>query len=630
MRPLKPPAPPQLTPAVLVIGLALVLISAATTALFTWARSLRLPAAPESPASDGPALPPEAPAGASVPAVRFTDVTEAAGIRFRHTNGASGHKLLPETMGSGVAVLDYDGDGRPDLLFVNSCPWPGDEEPDRPAPTLALYRNKGDGTFEDVTAAAGLAVKMYGMGVCVGDFDNDGWPDVFVTGVGGNRLFRNLGGKRFEDVTARAGVGGPGGWTADPNDFLRHNEPVNWSTSATWLDYDGDGRLDLFVCNYVRWSPDYDLSQGFGLTGTGRAYGPPVAFEGAQCFLYHNLGFGRFEDVSERAGIHVHSLMGRPVGKSLGVVACDVDDDGWPDVIVANDTVPNFLFRNRGDGTFEEVGVPAGAALAEGRARGAMGIDWGEYRRGRPAVFIGNFADEPDTFLRRDHVSPLLFSDVAIAEGIAGPSRPLLKFGALFLDYDLDGRLDLLTCNGHLEPDIAKVQAGQRYAQPPQLFWNSGADGRACFVPVRDKSAGPDLFRPMVGRACAYADLDGDGYPDLVLTENGGPARLLRNGGGPNHWLRLTLEGDGEHSNVSAIGARVTLEAGGLAQTREVLGARGYLSQSELTLTFGLGRLAQVDRVTIRWPGKRAGEEVLTGLAVDRTYRIRQSVPAGR
>jgi prepilin-type processing-associated H-X9-DG protein len=580
----------------------------------------------------GPALPRQTSATALPLAVRFTDITRSAGLRFRHTNGAFGQKLLPETLGSGVAFVDFDNDGKPDLLFVNSCPWPGRQPEGQSVPTLALYRNKGDGTFEDVTEPCGLAVSFYGLGVTVGDYDNDGWPDLFITGVGGNHLFHNesdgRGGRRFRDVTAQAGVGGPGGWPT-AGDFLKWDRPVSVSNSAAFLDYDGDGLLDLFVCNYITWSPERDLAQPFQLAGLERAYGPPTAFEGAQCLLYRNLGGGRFEDVSERAGIHVTDRRGHAVGKSLGVLVCDVDDDGWPDILVANDTVRNFLFHNKGDGTFEEIGERAGVAYADGHARGAMGIDGAEYRPGRFAVVIGNFANEPDTLLRLDNPARLWFSDVALAEGVAGPSRPLLKFGAFFFDYDLDGRPDLLTCNGHLEPEIRRVQAGQTYRQPVQLFWNTGRT--PCFEPVTPERAGADLFRPLAGRGCAFADIDGDGYLDVVLTENGGPARLLRNEGGTgHHWVRLVLEGDGQRSNRSAIGARVTLEAGGLVQRRQVQSARGYLSQSELPLTFGLGSVARVDRVTIRWPGKAGGTQVLTDLAVDRVHHIRQADTSAR
>ncbi len=566
-----------------------------------------------------------------LPKVHFKDVTAQAGIRFRHTNGAFGKKLLPETMGSGVAFLDFDKDGKPDLLFVNSRNWPGHADKNNPTPTLALYRNLGNGKFEDVTAASGLGVTLYGMGVTVGDFDNDGWPDLYVTALGGGRLFRNVPadpadpkkGRKFVDVTAGAGDLARSDWPTG-GDFLAGEQPIAWPTSCAFLDYDNDGKLDLFVCHYVAWSPRLDLVQGFTLTGEDRAYGPPKAFKGTHCALYRNLGNGKFEDVSARAGIHVTGERGEAVGKSLGVAVCDVDGDGWPDIVVANDTVRNFFFHNRGDGTFEERGQKAGVAYADGNARGAMGIDWGEYRPGRRGIVIGNFANEPNTLFRLDQSVGLLFSDVALSEGLAGPSRIVLKFGLFFFDFDLDGLLDLLTCNGHLEPNIHTVQAGQTYRQPAQLYWNTG--GKRTFEPMTAKETGPDLFAPIVGRGCAYADIDGDGYLDVVLTDNGGAARLLRNEGGTgNHWLRLTLEGDGKRSNRSAIGARVRVTAGGKVLEREVTSARGYLSQSELTLTFGLGKAARVDRVEIVWPGRDRNAQVVTGLTVDREHHVRQS-----
>jgi hypothetical protein len=590
-----------------------------------------------------PALPPMV---ISPPKVHFSDITTSAGIKFNHVTGAYGKKLLPETMGSGVAFIDFDNDGKQDILFVNSCYWP--DRGNKPLPTLALYRNKGNGKFEDVTQKVGLTVTMYGMGVAVGDYDNDGYPDIFVTGIGSNRLFRNMsdgkGGRRFVDVTAEAGVGGPGGWPdwGEVN-FEEWTKPLNFSTSATWLDYDGDGRLDLFVCNYVVWSPDKDLKQQFNLKGGDRAYGPPNAFEGTNCFLYRNLGNGKFEDVSAKAGIQVNGIQKdehgkpRPIGKSLGVVACAVDDEGWPDIVVANDTVRNFYFHNKKDGTFEEMGEKCNIAYAVGDARGAMGIDYGEYKpceckpgtpekAGMNAFLIGNFANEPDTFLRLDVPKMLLFSDAAQAEGIAGPSRPFLKFGVFLFDYDLDGRQDLFTCNGHLEPEIHKIQGGQYYRQPVQLFWNTGT--RPSFTPVNSEHAGDKLFDPLVGRGCAFADIDGDGYLDVVLTENGGLARLLHNDGPQegkrNNWIRLNLIGDGVRSNKSAIGARVTLEAGGAKQNRQVISGRGYLSQSELPLTFGLGQIEKVDKVTIRWPGKNGGTQVYQNLEINKTHPITQ------
>ena len=575
----------------------------------------------------------------SVPAVRFTDVTAAAGVTFTHHTGAAGDKLLPETMGAGVAVLDYDGDGRPDLYFVNSCPWPG--AADTAKPCGALYRNQGDGTFADVTEAAGLADSFYGVGACVGDYDNDGRPDLFVTAVGGDRLFRNLDGRRFADVTQKAGVGGPGGWPAGltAKQFRRHAAPVPFGTSATFVDFDGDGRLDLFVGRYATWSPATDLRIAGTLTGIGRAYQQPKDFEGSQNALYRNRGDGTFADVSATAGAEVWDREGtgpdarrRAVGKTLGVVACDPDADGWPDLIVANDTVRNFLLRNVPDGAggrrFEEQGELTQVAYADGVARGAMGIDAAEYVPGKLAVAVANFATEPTTFLTVNGRKPLSFADRAVAVGLAGPSRSPLKFGTLFWDYDLDGRPDLLTANGHIEPDIQKVQASQTHAQAASLFWNTG-DAVRVFEPVTAASAGPDLFRPVVGRGLAVADFDADGDEDVVITANGGPPLLLRNDQQLGHrWVRLLVRGDGVRSSRDAFGAEVTVTAGGRTLKRWVAGGRGYLGQSEPVLTVGLGPATTVEAVTVRWPGKDAGVEGWKDLAVGRTHELKQGTGA--
>ena len=590
-------------------------------------RGLTGPAVPVGPTTGRQAIP--------VPQVKFTDVTAAAGVRFTHFSGATGNKLLPETMGSGVAVLDFDADGRPDLLFVNSCPWPGQPQPDK-APCLALYRNKGDGTFEDVTVAAGLNVTLYGLGACVGDFDNDGFDDLFVTCVGGHRLFRNAGGKRFDDVTGRAGVAGPGVWPGGESaaDFVGHAPPIPFGSSATFVDYDGDGKLDLFVCHYCTWSPAIDLSIKSTLTGVGRTYQQPTSLEGNQCCLYRNRGDGTFEDVSEAAGVRVTEAEGtdatarkRSVGKSLGVILLDADGDGWPDLVVANDSVRNFLFHNVPDGKggrkFEEKGMQSNVAYALASPRGAMGIDAGEHKPGQQALLIANFANEPDTFLVLINKARLLFADQAGATGLEGPSKGPLKFGTFFFDYDLDGRLDILTANGHIDPDITQVQANQTYKQAASLFWNAGD----IFEPVTAAAAGPDLFRPIVGRGSAYLDIDGDGDLDVVLTENNGPALLLRNDQKTgHHWLRLTLAGDGVKSNRSAIGAEVTVEAGGRTLKRTVTGARGYLSQSELAVTVGLGEAQAIDKVTVRWPGRDGGVQTWAGLKCDTAYRLAQGV----
>lgn len=573
------------------------------------------------------------------PDVKFKDLTTQAGIQFQHQNGGFGQKFLPESLGGGCAFFDFDNDGKQDLLLINSCRWPGYEEKEKPAPTMALYRNKGDGTFADVTAAAGLKVTFYGMGVAVGDFDNDGWTDIFITGVGGNHLFKNSpdekGGRKFVDVTKAAGdLTDSWNWpTAKADDFLKLDTPISFPSSAAFLDYDKDGLLDLFVCNYVTWSPHYDLTQGFTLAGLGRAYGPPTTFPGAHCQLYRNNGNGGFENVTRKAGIEVFDEFRKPVAKALGVIVCDVDEDGWPDIVVANDTVRNFLFHNQGNGTFREKGQEAGVAFVQGVARGAMGIDFGEYRSGRVengknqpgqcALVIGNFANEPDALLRLDNPKRLLFTDVAAVEGIEGPSRITLTFGAFYFDYDLDGRLDYLALNGHLEPEINKVQSSQHYRQPAQLFWNTG--DIPAFEETTFAQCGGDLFAPLVGRGSAFADIDGNGALDLILMENGGPAKLLKNEGlAGQNWVRLALEGNGKTTNKSAIGARVTLSAGDQVQKREVVGTRGYLSSSELVLTIGLGKTDKIDRVEIIWPGRDATPQVITDLAINKEHRIQQ------
>ncbi|MFN8061836.1 MAG: CRTAC1 family protein [Vicinamibacterales bacterium] len=542
---------------------------------------------------------------ASAPPVPFVDVTAEAGLRFARESGAEGEKLLPETMGSGCAFLDVDNDGDQDLLLVNSTRWPWSTRPPPPSrPTLALYRNDGRGHFVDATREAGLAIELYGMGVAVGDYDNDGWVDLFVTGLGASRLLRNGHGK-FIDVTREAGVAG---------------KPDDWSTSAAFVDVDRDGDLDLFVANYVKWSREIDFEQGFQLAGLGRAYGPPRSFEGRQPYLYRNDGHGRFQDVAEESGLHVrNAATGVAVGKSLGVAPVDVDRDGWIDLIVANDTVPNFVFRNRGQGRFEEIGAATGLAFDNaGNARGAMGIDTGDFRGdGTLGVAIGNFANEM-TALYVSQSEPTQFVDEANAAGLGAVSRTALTFGVLFFDYDLDGRLDLVAANGHLEEDIAKVQERQTYAQSPQLYWNRGGDGPD-FEPVPGGVVGEGFATPMVGRGSAYADIDGDGDLDLILTQVSGPPRLLRNDQALGHaHLRMKLVGAAD--NRDAIGAWVEATVGTRTLRRQVMPARGYLSQSELPVTIGLGEATRVDRLRIVWPN--GAEQVVDDAPVNRTFTV--------
>jgi hypothetical protein len=525
-----------------------------------------------------------------IPTVRFTDITSSAGIHFVHNNGAYGEKLLPETTGGGCAFFDFDNDGYPDILFVNSTYWPWHIPEGKSPTTLALYHNDGTGHFQDVTAGSGLDVSVYGMGVAVGDFDNDGLVDVFISAVGANHLFKNLGHGKFADVTAEAGVGGG---------------TNQWSTSGAWIDYDNDGRLDLFVCNYVQWSRDIDIEVTYQLPGIGRAYGPPMNFIGTFPYLYHNDGNGHFTDVSKAAGLHIKKPgTDLPMAKSLGVAPVDFDGDGWIDLIVANDTVQNFAFHNQHNGTFKEVAALKGLAYSSfGGVRGAMGIDSSRFQDDdNLAVAIGNFANEM-TALYVNQRDPFVFTDEAIKQGIGAASKDMLTFGVFFFDYDLDGWLDLLTANGHIEPAISAIHPHQQYKQPAQLFWNARSTGRAnTFVPVPPEKCGSDIFTPMVGRGSAYADIDGDGDPDVLICQINGPPLLLRNDQKLyHHWLRLKLVG--RQCNRDAIGAWVRVRAGNKVLSRQVMPTRGFLSQSELPVTFGLGSAERVDEISITWPG---------------------------
>jgi hypothetical protein len=532
-------------------------------------------------------------ARADAPAARFVDVTRAAGIRFRHENGAFGRKWLPETMGSGCAFLDYDGDGRLDILFINGTSLrerdprsaltqsPEARAQSRSGATLALYRNRGDGTFRDVTRDVGLAVPMYGMGCAVGDYDNDGHDDLLLTTLDGCRLFRNRNGARFEEVTASAGVGGTG-----------------WATGAAWVDIDRDGWLDLFVCHYVRWSPSLDVYGS--LDGVHKSYTTPEKYGAESCRLFRSEGkSGRFRDVTRASGIY------STTAKAMGVAVCDVDADGWPDLTVSNDTEPNFLFHNEGGAptggaarTFKEIAAEVGVAVSEqGRARAGMGIDVAdEMNSGQPSILITNFAGEQPTLYRRNEYG--LFLDQSARSGIGTASQLYLGFGAFFFDFDLDGWLDVFIANGHVMDDIEVRNTGVSYRQPALLFQNDGKSGR--YVEV-GRGSGAAIPRPQVGRGAAWGDWDDDGDPDLLLAANGGEGRLLRNDTAPgNGWLRLVLTG--RESNRNGIGARVTVRVGRLTLTQCVRSGSSYLSESDRRLTFGLGGAEAADEIEILWP----------------------------
>ncbi len=522
------------------------------------------------------------------PGFRLVDVTKSAGLGFRHNNGAYGGKLLPETLGSGCAFLDYDADGWQDILLVNGRDWPGHQ---RQRTTLALYRNNRNGTFTDVTKAAGLDIEMYGMGVAVGDFNNDGFPDLFITCVGQSRLFRNTGRGTFVDVTRASGLG---------------NREA-FSTSAMWVDVDRDGHLDLFVCNYVRWTPESDVF--CSLDGRQKSYCTPEAYRGETCWLFRNRGNGTFEDITARCGIFDSG------SKALGVALLDDDQDGWPDIVVANDTEPNKLYRNLRNGKFREAGLAAGLALSDdGKARAGMGVDVADFdNSGRVGLAITNFEGEMVGLYRAEPGGG--YRDVATRAGVGLPSKNRLGFGCLFADLDLDGDLDLVIANGHIDDTVRNIPGNVGYAQAPHLFLNDGGTFRDIAA-----QAGGGFEQPRVGRGLACGDFDGDGDVDLLMTTNNGPAVLFRNDRqSANRSLRLRLIG--VESNRDAIGASVRITHGGVTQSRMVRSGSSYLSQSELPVTFGVGTRDVIERVVITWPNGRVEEfkNVATGKAYDCT-----------
>ncbi len=505
--------------------------------------------------------------------IQFRDITQSAGIHFVHNNAAFGKKFLPETMGPGVAFIDYDNDGWPDIFLVNGMDWPGHFQKHS---TPKLYHNNHDSTFTDVTHKAGLDVEMMGMGVAVGDYDNDGSDDLFVTAYGQSHLFHNNGNGTFTEVTQKAGLQGP----------------KEFSTSAAWVDYDKDGHLDLVVGNYVQWAPETDLY--CTLDGKSKSYCTPESYKGTSVRLWHNRGNGTFEDVTQKAGL------GEPTSKTLGVAVLDFDNDGWPDLLFSNDTQPNKLYRNNGNGTFTEKAVVAGIAFSEdGVARAGMGVDASDYdHSGFPSLLITNFSNQMLSLYHNEGKG--LFVDEAPRSEIGRASLLTLGFGCFFFDYDLDGWPDVLVANGHIDADIQRVQANVKYAMPPHLFRNIG---KGKFEEVT-KSLGPAFAAPRVGRGAAYSDINNDGRLDLLLSTNGGPTFLFRNeaqgAAASNHSLRIKLIGT--KSNRDGIGATIKLTAGGETQTQMLRSGSSYLSASELILTFGLAHNEKADTLEIRWP----------------------------
>jgi hypothetical protein len=524
--------------------------------------------------------------------VHFTDVTQAAGIHFRHNSGAFGKKYLPETMGSGVCAIDYDGDGWQDILFVNSMDWP---EHKTAKTTAALYHNNHDGTFTDVTRGSGLDIEIYGLGCAVGDFDNDGKDDIYITALDGNHLFRNLGNGKFADVAMKAGV-----------------RDAGFSTGAIWFDYDRDGKLDLYVAHYVDWSQAAD--QFCTLDGKNKSYCTPELYKGQSGKLFHNIGNGRFEDVTAKAGLADAS------GKALGVVMLDFDDDGWPDLFVTNDTQANKLYRNNHNGTFTESAFAAGVAFSDaGKARAGMGSDAGDYdASGRESLVIGNFTNESLALYHNDGGG--LFTDNAAGADLASLSAKALTFSTFFFDYDLDGLPDILAVNGHVADDIGVVQPTVKYAEPPLLFRNKG-NGR--FEDVSDK-VGSAFRQPIVGRGAAYLDVDNDGDLDIVMTTSNGPARLLRNDNGNSNDM-LRVKTIGTRSNRDGIGAKVTVKLpGGRRESQMVKSGSSYLSQSELPLTFGLGKPedGKLVNIEIVWPSGR--KESISGVQANQSITLEE------
>jgi len=520
----------------------------------------------------------------------FTDVTAQAGIHWRHVNGESSEKFLIEAMGSGVAFLDFDRDGLPDLFFVAGGETPKSSH--GTPPRNALYRNLGNGKFADVTARAGLErLPFYGIGVAAADFDNDGYPDLFVTGYPASALFHNNRDGTFTDVTEKAGLKNSGKWAA----------------SAAWLDYDRDGRLDLFVCNYARFS--YNDVHRCEYKGA-RTYCTQVDYQGDQPALFHNNGDGTFTDVTARAGL------AKLAGRALGVVAIDVNDDGWTDLFVVRDASPNLLLMNQHNGMFVDEALDAEVALnSDGMARAGMGVDAGDVSGdGRPDFIVTNFNDEQHALFLNAGRSP--YREWTRESGLGALTRYFVGWGVHFLDFDNDGTLDLVFVNGHLNPAIEKTRVDVLYQEPPMLLANNG---QGVFRDMKD-TAGLAFRSRHLGRGLAVGDYDNDGGVDVVFTRlDDTPVLLHNNVGREKHWIGIELQGT--KSNRDAIGARLTLTTGGRKLVRWITGGASYLSSHDRRVVFGLGDASGAGlRLDIRWPN--GNEQTVTGLKVNQYQKI--------
>ena len=531
----------------------------------------------------------------SIP-VKFTDIRKQSGITFLQDSTQTEEKLYLETMGTGVAWLDYDQDGLMDLYFVQSGPTDL-YKPDHPMRS-ALYHNNGDGTFTDVTEKAGVAAENhYGQGVAVGDYDNDGYPDIYVTGYGSAILYHNNGDGTFTDVTKKAGVGDEG----------------NWSTSAAWIDYDKDGYLDLVVTNYIEWSPKNNLWCGEHRPGY-RSYCHPGNYKGQKTKLYHNNHDGTFSDVSDSSGV------GKPEAKGMGVVVADFNNDGWPDIAIANDTWPNFLFINKHDGTFQDVSFISGLAASEdGRYEAGMGIDAADVDGDSwQDVYITHLDFELNRLYHNNRDGT--FTDVTFSSGIGNKAILLSGVSMKFLDYDNDGWPDILQINGAMVDNVQLYHSEVTYKEPLLMFHNLG---KGQFEKIADGALGPDFSRPIAGRGLATADFDNDGDIDVVINNRGDYPSLLRNdGGNANHWLEVLLIGT--KSNRDGVGASLKITAGDFVHVEQSKGGMSYMSASDPRILFGLGKYTKIDSLEITWPSGRIDR--LKDLPSDKIIAIKEGV----